>query len=216
VCAAVAAATIVDAPLPHALVGAVLPDDAYEALLATLPAEVFFDDPGNGRLELPMPPALAPLETVVTGRVITDLAAEVIAPAAIDRFRDRLDRHARSRNPACTSLDASGVRLVASQGRLLWRQPGFVPSQRRRHEWDFLTVIVFLAADARLTHGSVLHGDGPSVRIPGTPNSALIVLDPGGGHEYEAVPGADAGGSACRSYEFPIGPDTEGRRRLMV
>ena len=34
--------TIVDYPLTHALVGAVLPDDAYEALLAALPAEVFF------------------------------------------------------------------------------------------------------------------------------------------------------------------------------
>jgi hypothetical protein len=204
--AAVGRAAIVPAPVPHAVITDVLPAAAYAALLAAVPPPVFFHDSGTRRLELPAPPTLAPVECVVAWRFMTELASEVLGPAVVDRFGPLAGQGA-------------DIRMSASQGRLLLRLPGFESGPRRRNPFHALLVVLSLApGDGPVDCGSRVHGPdaADAVTIPFVANTALAVVDRTGAHEYLPVPDTAPQGTTRYTYEFPIGPDRESRRRLMV
>jgi len=206
--AAIEGAAFVEAPVPHATVVSLFPDDVYRALVDAVPPRACFSAAGGGRLDLPVPPAVAPVDAVVTWRFIAGLVRESIGPALVETLRPALERHVRALGGA--TLDEGG--LVASLGRLVRREPGYVSPGRRPGPWDFLTTMVWLpGADGNVACGAEIHGPGGSLPVAGRPNTALVVLDAAGALEYQAVP---PDGTACVSYEFPIGPDAAGRRAL--
>jgi hypothetical protein len=204
--AAVGRAAIVPAPVAHAVITDVLPAAAYAALLDAIPPPVFFHDSGTRRLELPAPPTLAPLECVVAWRFMTELASEVLGPAVVERFGPLAGQGA-------------DIRLSASQGRLLLRLPGFESGPRRRNPFHALLVVLCLAPGGTPRDwGSRVHGPdaADAATIPFVANTALAVVDRTGAHEYVPVPETAPQEMTRCTYEFPIGPDRESRRRLMV
>jgi hypothetical protein len=202
VAAAVERARIIDAPVPHALITELLPADAYAALVAAIPPRLYFHDDGTGRLALPLPPALAPIESAVAWRYMVDVARDVLTPAIVQQFAPVLGAQRHS----------------ASQGRLLIRLPGFEGSVRRRNPSHVLTVtIAFAPLGTGPDFGCLIGGgDAPPVTVPFVPNSALVVLDSAGAHAYQSIPAAAPDGTERCSYEFPIGPGKIGRRAEVV
>ncbi|MGE0446069.1 MAG: hypothetical protein AB7P99_12650 [Vicinamibacterales bacterium] len=217
VAAAVERTAVIAAPAPHALITDVLPADAYAALVANLPPRSCFDDPGTLRLEMPMPPALAPVESVIVWRLMTELARDVLGPAVVRRFGSIAESHLE----ALTQPADAGrrrPRLSASQGRLLLRLPGFEGSRRRPNRWHLFTVALAMAApgsdrDFGSTVGSP--DDPAAVRVPFVANSALAVVDDEGAHEYQPIPSDAPVGTERCTYEFPIGPQKVGRGEMV-
>jgi hypothetical protein len=208
----VSRAEVVATPVPHAVIGPILPADVYHAAVDAIPAGVWFAEAAPHRLELSMPPAVAPLRSVVVWRCLTDVAVDVLAPAVIGRFGPVLEAHVRSFG---IPLDRP-VRFTGSQGRLVRRRAGFRSGDRRRHPGHVLRVVLFLVpAGQHAEYGSLVHGAGTDARaVPGAANTALAVFDAAGAHEYQAVPDTAAAADDWITYEFPIALDGESRRRL--
>jgi hypothetical protein len=212
---AVARTEIVEDPVPHAVISGLLPPDAYDSVLAAIPAPVFFEDGSAGGRELRVPPALAPTCTIATWAFVTDLVKDVLAPALVGRFGGPLDRHLAALCPSLDRAGGTGLTFAASAGRIVRRWPGSDAPPARTRPWHFLTTVLFLArpGDGE-DHGSRLSGAAPE--IPFRANSALTVLGPAGAHEYAIIPSTGPAGVVRYSYEFRLGPAPEARRRLMA
>jgi hypothetical protein len=208
---AIAGASIVSAPVPHAVIPSLLPDDVHRALVEAIPARELFADAGDGRLDVSVPPPLAPVDSVVAWRFVAGLVRETLGPAFVELMRPVLGHRVRALGGA--TIEAA--RMVASLGRLIRREPGYVGESGRGQPWDLLTVVVCLAGPADGRCGSELRdprGNDQVRIVVGRPNTALVMLDGGGAHAHTAVPA----GQACVSYQFPIGPDAIGRRALTL
>jgi len=205
---ALLAAVVEEAPVPHMIVPRLLPDAVHRALVQTLPSRVFFADAGDGHLGLPVPPTLAPVDAVVAWRFVADFVRRVLGPAVVERLRPALE--ARVQALGGTTLDA--VRLVASMGRLVRREPGYAGESGRSQPWDLVTVVLWLTGPDDGGCGGTLRGSGddPGQVVACHPGAALVVLDPGGAYTYRSV----SGDQVCVSYQFPIGPGAAGRQAL--
>jgi hypothetical protein len=196
--AAVAQATLVDGPAPHAVIASLLPADVYAALVEAIPAPVFFEssDAGGGELRLPL--TLAPTHAVATWDFLAGIVAEVLVPALAERFQPALERRIAELCPSFAPTEHADISLVASPGRIIRRVPGWEAPPRRR-PWHLMTAVVCLARP----------GEGP------TANSALIVV-----HSPGALDGAvqrfGVPDVAQCAYEIQLGPDSATRRRLLA
>jgi hypothetical protein len=120
--AAIARASLVASPVPHLEVPDVLPADVYAALADAVPPDIFFEIGADGRRELPLPLALAPVHSIAAWTFMAQLARTEIGPAVAARFADL---------PG-TGLAAAGP-IRTSRGRLVYRHAGdAVPAEHRR------------------------------------------------------------------------------------
>jgi hypothetical protein len=212
---AVARTEIVEDPVPHAVTSGLLPPDAYDSVLAAIPATVFFEDGTTGGRELRVPPALAPTYSIATWSFVTDLVKDVLAPALVERFRGPLDRHLAALCPSLDRASGTGLAFDAGAGRIVRRSPGGDAPHALTRPWHLLTTVLFLVrpGDGE-DHGSRLCG--AALEIPFRANSALTVLGPAGAHEYASIPSTAPAGVVRYSYEFRLGLTPEARRRLMA
>jgi len=209
---AVARTDIVEDPVPHGVVCGLLPDDVYGAAIDAIPSPVFFDGGEAGAQELRVPPGLAPTYSIATWTFLADMVDAVLGPALVERFRGPLDRHVRTLCPSLVTPRDAGVVLTAGPGRIVLRRPGREAPAGRTRPWHFLTVVVDLAsAGDGEGYGSRLRS---RKEIPFRANSALVVLDADGAHEYASIPEA-AAATVRYTYEFAVGPDTHTRQFLL-
>ena len=206
---AIGRATLVDAPVVHAVIRDLLPADTYAALVDALPSPAFFEGRDDTRRQVEVPPKLAETHAVVAWRFVADLVIDAIAPALVARFEAPLLRLVQRAVPGAAAWPVAGHAVAPSLGRLLRRERGAMmqpPRERPRH---FLTAVLFLGHPGdTAAFGSVVRGAdaGPGVIIPFRANTMLTVIDVAGAHDYEPIPD-DAPAEVVRhTYEFPIGP----------
>jgi hypothetical protein len=209
--AAVAAAVLVDDPV-HAVVAPLLPPDVYDAVVDAIPPRLFFDPRAPHRVELPVPPRLAPTYTIVTWRFLADLASNVLAPALVEHFRGALPVHAGGASAA------GAAALVPSQGRIVLRTAGYAGQVSRHQPWDVITTFVTLGRPGDgVEYGSRLLRRAPEPAVARVmafrANAALVVLDATRTHAYEPIPDTAPPRTERYTYEFPIGATTQTKRR---
>jgi hypothetical protein len=209
---AIAAAAVVDKPVAHAVVDALLPEDVYATALAAVPAALFFDGTGNRSRELKLPPELPPLTAVVAWTFLTDVINEVVPALLADRFQAPLISRLLELYPSAPDIE-SGVTLAAGPARIVHRRPGSSAPAARLRPWHVLAMTFDLARpDDDAEYGSVLAIGRND--IPFRANTALVVIDPGSAHGYAPIPENVSAGVERYTYEVRFGPDQASRRRL--
>jgi hypothetical protein len=213
--AAIAGAEWADDPVPHLVIANLFPDDLYRALVDAVPPAVLFDDETDNLRVLSLPPALAPVHSIVTWTFVTDAVRKTLGPAIAARFAGPLQRMPMPES----SFGAGRVTPAASRGRLTLRRPGDVIPGARRRSAAALMTIVPLAHPAEGTERLNLwlqpDADGESTRkvMSLAANSALTFVSLAG---HATVGDASSTGSGLYAYEFPIGlsgdPGADARR----
>src|SRR5688500_3439709 len=133
-------AELVAAPVPHAVIAPLFPGDVHDAAVDAIPPRGFFGDAGSQRLELALPPAVAPTRAVVVWRFLTELAVSVLTPALVARFAPVFADHVRRLGV----VNDDTLRFTGSHGRLVLRRPGYQARSRRAHPGHLLTVVIGL------------------------------------------------------------------------
>jgi hypothetical protein len=84
---AVARAVSMEEPFPYLVIPELLSPEAAAALLDAIPPRILFDDRSGGR-EIPVPPRLAPVASIVAWEFLfSAIVIPVLAPALIERFQ---------------------------------------------------------------------------------------------------------------------------------
>lgn len=231
----VAAAALESDPCPHIVCEPLLPDDAYDELLAAIPPPLFFEHLARKHQDLKVPFVFAPRHSrEVWQAFLTIVVANGLIPALTAKFQDGLEALMRAHWPAVDSLDGAGVTLHPIASRVMRRRPGYEIKPHRDPRWAFLTCILYLTQrDDHQLHGTQLcrwrndrESPSPSpfwvaedevevVRdVPGRPNSAVIFLNSTGVHQA-SIP-ADAPPETDRYiYQLQLGPERSVRESLI-
>ena len=235
--AVVAAAPLESDPCPHIVLDDLLPDDAYDALVAAIPPPLFFDHLGAGRQDLKIPFTFTPRYQREVWQAFEDrIVMNVLMPALSDKFQNDVDLLVRTHWPGVVdSMADAGISLHLVAGRVMRRRPGYEIKPHRDPSWTFLTCILYLTKrDDRQLYGTQLcrvqqERESPSrsplwiderevevVReVPGRPNSAVVFLNSTGAHRA-SIP-ADAPLETDRYiYQVRFGPEASVRDALIA
>ena len=223
---AIAAATLHDDPFPYAVVDNLLPDHCYDALIRGLPpVELFADRPIN-KQQLKVPLDLAPSYSHRVWAFMADVvAAEIIAPAIVEKFDVQATAWLRLNFPAVGDDPLRAIPLTCSDGRILLRRPGYYIPPHRDPKWGFLTCLLYLARPGdderwgtdlhRVDEDEEAHGAKPHwideqrchivERVAFRRNRALIFLNSTGAHSSRIPPHAQPADLERYAYQFRIG-----------
>ena len=235
--AVVAAAPLESDPCPHIVLDGLLPDDAYDALVAAIPPPLFFEHLPVERQDLKIPFMFTPRYQREVWQAFEDrIVMNVLMPALSDKFQNDLDLLVRTNWPSVVdSMADAGISLHLVAGRVMRRRPGYEIKPHRDPRWTFLTCILYLTKrDDRQLYGTQLcrlqqERESPSrsplwiderevevVRdVPGRPNSAMVFLNSTGAHRA-SIP-ADAPPETDRYiYQVRFGPERSVRDALIA
>ncbi len=232
--AAVAAAIIETAPLPHTVVERWLPDDVFACVVKGVPPAVFFADRDVTRQRLTVPFPLAPSYSQRVWRFMADeVVGRSLSAALNEKFRDVVREYVRSFCPAMPAdLDLT---LHPSDGRIMLRRPGYVIPPHRDPKWGFITGLVYLARKGdNEAYGTQLYRvrddtDAPTGRpfyveesrcelvrtVPFRPNTLLAFLNSTGAHGAWIPADAQPSNLERYVYQFRLGPDRDAIGRLL-
>jgi len=233
--AVVAAAPLESDPCPYIVLEQLLPDDAYDELVAAIPSPLFFEHLASNRQDLKVPFPFAPRyhrEIWLAFRRL--IVANGLIPALSDKFQPGLDAWVRTNWPGLDSMADAGISLHPLSSRIMRRRPGYEIKPHRDPKWAFMTCILYLTKrdDAQL-YGTELcrlrherespshspfwvdENDVETVReVPGRPNSAVVFLNSTGVHRA-SIP-ADAPPETDRYiFQLQLGPERSVRDSLV-
>ena len=235
--AVVAAAPLESDPCPHIVLDGLLPDDAYDALVAAIPPPLFFEHLPVERQDLKIPFTFTPRYQREVWQAFEDrIVMNVLMPALSDKFQNDLDLLVRTNWPGVVdSMADAGISLHLVAGRVMRRRPGYEIKPHRDPRWTFLTCILYLIKrDDRQLYGTQLcrlqqERESPSRsplwiderevevarEVPGRPNSAVVFLNSTGAHRA-SIP-ADAPPETDRYiYQVRFGPERSVRDALIA
>ena len=235
--AVVAAAPLESDPCPRIVLDDLLPDDAYDALIAAIPPPLFFEHLAVNQQDLKIPFKFTPRYQREVWQAFQDrIVMNALTPALTDKFQNDIDLLVRTNWPGIfDSMADAGVSLHLVAGRVMRRRPGYEIKPHRDPRWSFLTCILYLTKrDDRQLYGTQLcrlqqEQESPSksplwiderkievVReVPGRPNSAVVFLNSTGAHRA-AIP-ADAPPETDRYiYQVRFGPERSVRDALIA
>ena len=201
---AVARATLVAGPVPHAVVADFLPADVYDAAVAAIPAPLFFERVPGRTGTLSVPPKLAPSHAVVTWTFLSDIATTVLAPALEELFLAPL----LVRHPQLVQdmPDGAAMGLSAEPGYLLRLTPGD-PARPAAADRGSIRTTLFLArsGDSEDFGWELKMPDGAgAVHIPFKPNVALVTFGLTDVDERMTIPDTAPAGTIRHCYVMPI------------
>ena len=222
-------------PCPHIVLDDLLPDDAYDALVAAIPPPLFFEHLAVNRQDLEIPFKFTPRYQREVWQAFQDrIVMNALVPALTDKFQNDLDLFVRTNWPGVVdSMADAGISLHPILGRIMRRRPGYEIKPHRDPRWSFLTCILYLTKrDDRQLYGTQLCRlqqeqesssraplwiDERNVEVvrevPGRPNSAVVFLNSTGAHRA-AIP-ADAPPETDRYiYQVRFGPERSVRDAL--
>ena len=229
--AAVAAAPLIAAPAPHMRIPAVLPDDAYQALLAALPPDSCFSQ--RDPLKQNFKPRRGQLAPEYAMQAWTFFEQEVVAgallPALLERFRPHLDEAYRDKY-GDRAADVAALPLEATGGRLMLRRPGYHLAPHLDPKRVLVTCLVYLARpgddeefgtqffrldrppaiDRTNTYFPEVHGYRcePASTQAFTPNTAVAFLNHGIAHGAR-IPESAPADTRRYAYQFYVAPDPD-------
>ena len=212
-----------------------LPDDAYDELIAAIPSPLFFEHLDITRQDLNVPFSFAPRYHREIWLAFSRLIVENgLIPALSDKFQPVLDAWVRTNWPDLDSMADAGISLHPFMSRIMRRRPGYEIKPHRDPKWAFMTCILYLTKrdDAHL-YGTELcrlphereaptkspfwidENDFETVReVPGRPNSAVVFLNSTGVHRA-SIP-ADAPPETDRYiFQLHLGPERSVRDSLI-
>lgn len=230
---AVAAATVLTDPFPHLVIDKLLPPAAFEALLAAIPPEEFFDgeDPRHRDLKGPGRSPLPPYAKAIWSSLSRDVVADVLGPALAERFRPFAADYLRVSVGEEFVDEALALPLQTRGLRLMLRRPGWSLAPHLDPRDQFLTTLLYLARPGDperygtqlfrvhrenfvATWANTYYPEAEGLRcelaktLPFRGNACLSFLNLGGGAHGAALP-ADAQPSDLKRYafQFYMGPE---------
>src|SRR6266540_3329484 len=143
--AAVGSATLKVDPFPYVVVDNFLPDPLFHALIRGLPPAELFADGAINRQQLSVPFDVAPrYSRRVWSFMAERVAADMIAPAMLEKFGPEVTAWLRMNFPALGDNPLAEVPMNCSDGRIMLRRPGYYIRPHRDPKWGFLTCLLYL------------------------------------------------------------------------
>lgn len=233
----VAAAPLYDHPFPHLVLSQLFPPQFYDTVVDAIPPVECFDGAEN-KQQLTVPFQMAP---AYSRRIWTFLLDAVIkpalGPALIRRFEEPLRLWLAAIWPDIRERDIqSFLKLHCTEGRILLRRRGYMIPPHRDPKWGFVTCLLYLVrpgdSQAWGTQLYEVEADTEAASaapewirpercrlvkdVPFHSNSALVFLNSGGAHAARIPADATPADLERYIYQFRIGPNADGIRRLMA
>ena len=200
----VAAAPLESDPFPHIVLNDLLPDDAYDALVAAIPPPLFFEHLPVNRQDLKVPFEFAPRHHREVWQAFhAHIVMNALVPALCEKFRNGLDLPVRTDGSGIVdSMADTTITQHPVKARVLRRRPGYGIKPHRDPRWAFLTCILYLTKrddpqlygtqlcrlrrERETTSHTPLYFEEHEVEtvreVPGRPNSAVVFLNSTGAH----------------------------------
>ncbi len=235
--AAIASATLKIDPFPYAVIDNLFPDAFFDALVRGLPpAELFADRPVN-KQQLPVPFEIAPrYSRRVWEFMAGTVAAEIIAPAMIEKFAPHLNAWLRLNFPVLGDNPIGEIPMGCSDGRIMLRRPGYYIKPHRDPKWGFLTCLLYLKRPSddeawgtdvlRVTEDEEARGAKPHwidearcevvERVAFRRNRALMFLNSTGAHTARIPDDAQPADLERYTYQFRVGAERDSIRLLLA
>lgn len=223
-------ATLQSHPFPHCVVDNLLPKEYYDALLRALPPVELFADRAANKQQLGVPFSFAPrFSKLVWSHMADVVAAGVMGPVLIDKFREPLTGWLRQSVPAVGERPLDWIEMKCSDGRILLRRPGYRIPPHRDPKWGFITCLMYLARpgddvrwgtqlfrvnDDREARGASPHWIADTQcelvsDVEFRPNRALVFLNSVGAHGAQIPADAEPQGLERYAYQFRVGPERQ-------
>lgn len=153
-------------PYPYMVLDNLLPTPLYNALIATMPPTVLFEDGSVNKQRLKIPPKMAGAATFRLWHfLVTEIVEGCLEQALLQKFHDPLTEYARRFWPSVSLKD---LRLHSSDGRIILRRRGYVIPPHRDPKWAWLTFILYLARPGDPdTWGTQIYRVSDDVEAPG-------------------------------------------------
>jgi hypothetical protein len=228
--AAIASATLKEDPFPYIVVDNLFPDAFFDALVRGLPpAELFADRPVN-KQQLTVPFDVAPRYSRRVWAFMADtVAAEIVAPAMLEKFRPQLEAWLRMNFPVLGDHPLEKIPMMCSDGRIMLRRPGYYIKPHRDPKWGFLTCLLYLKrpTDDEAWGTEVLRVEGDEEargakphwideakceivdRVAFKRNRALMFLNSVGAHTARIPEDAQPADLERYAYQFRVGAERE-------
>jgi hypothetical protein len=144
---AVEEATLHVDPFPHLIVDGLLPPDAFDVLLESIPPEEFFEGSDPKRLDLKGPDrSILPVASkAIWGSFSRDIIAGVLGPAVAQRFRPIARDFLRLSVGEQFVDEALALPLQTRGLRLMLRRPGWKLAPHLDPRDQFITTLLYLA-----------------------------------------------------------------------
>lgn len=228
---AIAAAPLLDDPMPHLIVNNLLPQATYEAILGGLPGEVCFSDRDTAKQNMRLVQSEGAPEWTV--RMLTflerNLIPQMMVPTLLDRFAPHIEALYTERFGSERGRELAAAPHIATSGRLMLRRPGYKLEPHLDPKRVVITTLLYFARpDDDESFGTAFYRmrgtpviDRTNTFFPAQqgivcdlvkstsfhPNMAVAFLNHGGAH------GAGISKSAPRdtmryTYQFYISPVT--------
>lgn len=232
---AISRATLELDPFPHIVVDKWLPKEIYALMMGGLPSPVFFADRDPSRQRLAVPFRLAPEYSRRVWRLITrDIVGAVAGPAINAKFAEVVRDYLTRLSPGLAAdVDLT---LMASNGHIMLRRPGYVIHPHRDPKWGFLICLVYLARPGdNETYGTQLYRVRDDVEAPtATPyyvepsrcelvssvpfraNSLMIFLNSAGAHGASIPADAEPPTLERYLYQFRLGMENATKRLFLA
>lgn len=221
------------APMAHAIVDDVLPQDAYDLAIRSIPPLEYFQDEGRSKMDWWCQDN-APSEAASVWRALDEAWFPAIVPVIAHTFGDALHAHAAALfGPERAGAAISS--LARRKGRVMLRRRGYHLAPHRDPLPGFITVLMYLAregdspafgtqlyrvdGDAEVDHSKTFYPPADRcervVDVAFRPNRALIFMNtPGGAHGADIPRNAPADLERY-SFQAYIGVGTGALREIV-
>ena len=228
--AAIAGAELHTDPYPYFVVDDLLPDKAFDALLAALPPRPFFEDREVNDQQLKLSAPQLPAHSKAVGAQFLALVHQVIGPAIVLKLQSYLRDYVHTISP---TFQADSVNYQCTAARVLLRRPGLVIRPHRDPKWAFGVALFNLARPGdREAYGTQLYRvrddqEAPSqspfwidsqrcepvADIPFKRNRLLAFVNAAGAHGA-TIPSDAPANTERYQLQFRLIPDEDSIRRL--
>lgn len=235
--AAIASSTLKEDPFPHAVVDNLFPDAFFDALIRGLPPVELFADRAINKQQLTVPFEVAPrYGRRVWAFMAETVAADIIAPAMIEKFAPQLSAWLQMNFPVLGENPLAKIPMGCSDGRIMLRRPGYYIKPHRDPKWGFLTCLLYLKRPSddeswgtdvlRVTEDEEARGAKPHwidearceavERVAFRRNRALMFLNSTGAHTARIPDDAQPADLERYTYQFRVGAERETIQYLLA
>jgi hypothetical protein len=225
-------------PMPHLVVDALLPRDAYDALLDAIPPVEFFTDKDDRKQNFRLQAVeLVPEWTLAAMGFMEDvLIPRMLVPALLKKFGDHIAATYANKYGAALGPQIAALPHIATAGRLMLRRPGYhLDPHLDPHRVVVTCLIYFARPGDNESFGTSFHrlDRAPVITrkntffpghegyqcdlvktAPFRPNSAVAFVNAGGAHGAD-IPLSAPANTERYAYQFYVSPEPDALAALV-